>query len=139
MVRLLFFSALITGFVPALAQANAKKLITAVDYFNAGEEAHEKGNEQEAIRYYDECLRLRASYKDAYRSRAVAEEAIENLGAALRDYTLYLELETEDPSEVLFSRAVLHFRLAHYEMAKEDFINLLSFPSGTTNAIWKRS
>jgi tetratricopeptide (TPR) repeat protein len=129
---------LLVALVPARAQGNAKKLTSAADYFFAGEEAHEKGNEQEAIQYYTDCLRLRASYKEAYRSRAVAEEALENLGAALRDYTLYLELETDDPSEVLFSRAVLNFRLAHYQQAKEDFTALLSYPAGTTNAIFFR-
>lgn len=139
MVRLFVMCVIMVGgLVVASAQVKNKKLTSASDYFYAGEEAHEKGNDQEGIQYYNECLHLRASFKEAYRSRAVSEEALENLVAALRDYTLYLELETNDPSEALFSRAVLNFRLAHYEMAKEDFIKLLSFPSGATNTIFFR-
>jgi len=126
------------GFVESSAQRMNKKLITVADYFYAGEEAHEQGNDRLAIQYYNECLHLRAYFKEAYYSRAIAEETLENLEAALRDYTLYLELETEDPKEALFSRAVLHFRLAHYEMAREDFIKLLDFPAGTTTTIFFR-
>src|SRR4051812_23761001 len=104
MINLFILCLIIIGScADSLAQAREKKLTTAADYFYAGEAAHEQGNDEAAIRYYDECLRIRMSFKEAYYSRAIAEEALENLNAALRDYSLYLELEMEDPKEALFS------------------------------------
>jgi tetratricopeptide (TPR) repeat protein len=82
----LLFSAFL---VPAFAQEEASQS-DPVEIFNQGQEAHEKGDLQKAVKLYDEAIKLAPEFPEAEYQRAAA----------------YLSLNRADEAEKGFRRAV---------------------------------
>ncbi len=138
---LLFFLLFIS---PILAQENnyfPQKLAekpskrTAEEWCNFAMELYAKDQFAEAIRYFDEAIRLKADYKMAYYYRAACKEDMKEDKNALTDYQICMHL---DPlfTEALFSKALLNYKIGNYENAQEDFTKLLSLPKRETQTIY---
>jgi tetratricopeptide (TPR) repeat protein len=105
--------------------------------FELGERASQGKAYNTALAQYNECLRLDPYFWAAYFSRAFIKEKLGDPAGALTDYNIYLEAMPEN-MEALFSRAILRYNIAQWEMAKQDFIKLLKAPrgAGETNTIY---
>lgn len=129
---------------PVFAQENAyfpQKLAekpnkrTAEEWCNFAMELYAKDQFVEAIRYFDEAIRLKADYKMAYYYRAACKEDMKEDKNALTDYQICMHL---DPlfAEALFSKALLNYKIGNYQNAQEDFTKLLSLPKRETQTIY---
>ena len=131
-VRLYCSLALIFFTGMALAQdksVNAKKL------YEQGEAAHNAGNYELALDYFNRCLKENPGFADAYFTRGSTREQLNDLPGANTDYNIYLELKPDEP-EALLCRATVRYQLGLYEQAKEDFVKLLTLPAGETQTIF---
>jgi tetratricopeptide (TPR) repeat protein len=118
----------------ALGQID-KKPTKAIDYFELGEEALKHHSYKTALAHFNECLRLDPYFWDAYRSRGMARERLNDPKGALTDYNIFLESKP-DNMEALFTRAVLRYNYAQWAVAKEDFLRLMKTPAGETNTVF---
>ncbi len=112
-----------------------KKKPTAAYYFEKGEKSLEKKEYITAQAHFTECLRLDPYFAEAYRARAMVREHLGEKAKALTDYNVYVDLKPNDV-EAFFSRAVLRFEAAQYLPARQDFLQLLTMPTGETNTVY---
>ncbi len=122
-----------TYFPQKLAEKPSKR--TAEEWCNFAMELYAKDQLLEAIRYFDEAIRLKADYKMAYYYRAACKEDMKDDKNALTDYQICMHL---DPlfTEALFSKALLNYKIGNYENAKGDFTKLISLPKKETQTIY---
>lgn len=90
---------------------------------------------EEALRFFDASIRKKPFYIEAYKYRAMTRENLHDLDGALTDYNIILHFEP-DLSEILFSRAVLRYRMKQYEVALQDLNDLKDKPEFATNTIY---
>ncbi|MBX2963015.1 MAG: tetratricopeptide repeat protein [Cyclobacteriaceae bacterium] len=119
---------------PLFAQV---KKANAEEVYEQGTIALGYGRLEEAKALFSRSVAENPGYAQAYAARATVYERLADGNAALRDYTISLEL---DPNqyEVLLSRGALLFQLKKYTEAKNDFRKLLRLPAGETNTIFYR-
>ncbi len=107
----------------------------AESYFRQGETAFKKDNLMLAEAYYDSCIFILPTHFQAHFSRAIARENTGYPEGAISDYSVLIHLNPEF-TEALWSRAVLHYRLQHYDLARQDLYTLLRLPEVETNAVY---
>lgn len=141
---LLILWCLVMPNLPVFAQENTyfpQKLVekpsrrTAEEWCNFAMELYAKDQFAEAIRYFDEAVRIKADYKMAYYYRAACKEDMKNEKSALTDYQICMHLDPQF-AEALFSKALLNYKIGNYANAKEDFTRLLSLPKKETQTIY---
>jgi tetratricopeptide (TPR) repeat protein len=97
----------------------------------------EEGDYAGAIALFNKCIYLYPTQAEAYAFRAACKEQLHQLSSALTDYTISLEL-LPNQYEVLLKRGALLFRLELYEKSREDFLKLLTLPTGETTTVFYR-
>ena len=115
----------------------AQKKLSAEDYYLKGEASLEKREYITAQAHFNECLRVDPHYAEAYRLRGIVREHLGERAKALTDYNIYVDLKPNNP-EAIFSRAILRFESAQYNLARQDFLNLLTLPPVETNTVYYR-
>ena len=133
MVRLIYILALLflIATSPALSQSNKSARILHIE----AEEALAKKKLNKALGILDECLKVDPYFYEAYYTRGLVREQLAEFDGALTDYNIYVERMPEH-TEALFSRATLRYKRGQYELAKADFIKLLSLPPGETTTVF---
>ena len=116
----------------ALAQ---DKSVDPKKLYEQGEAAHNAGNYELALDYFNRCLKENPGFADAYFTRGSTREQLQDLAGANTDYNIYLELKPDQP-EALLCRATVRYQLGLYEQSKEDFLKLLTLPVGETQTIF---
>ncbi|HEY3430385.1 MAG TPA: tetratricopeptide repeat protein [Cyclobacteriaceae bacterium] len=114
-----------------------KKPPTAEALLEKGIELLNEDQYTQALSSLSESIKLNPKLTEAYAARAEVRERLGDLNGAMIDYAICVELLPLqfDP---LFSLAVIRYELKLYELAKEDFLKLLSLDPGTTNRILYR-
>ncbi len=102
-----------------------------------GEALYNDGEYQQALIILDKCIRENATFAEAYLTRAATRQQLKDLQGAHIDYSIYVELQPDQP-EALYSLAALRYKLGMYSLAKQDFLKLLTMPSGETNMVYFR-
>jgi len=133
MPKALIFAQENTYFPQKLAENPSKR--TAEEWCNFAMDLYAKDQFAEAIRYFDEAVRIKAEYKMAYYYRAACKEDMKNEKSALTDYQICMHLDPQF-SEALFSKALLNYKIGNYANAQEDFTRLLSLPKKETQTIY---
>jgi tetratricopeptide (TPR) repeat protein len=111
------------------------KRIDPKKLYEQGEAAHNSGNYNLALDYFNKCLKESPGFADAYFTRGSTREQLNDLAGANTDYNIYLELKPDQP-EALLCRATVRYQLGLYEQAKADFLKLLTLPMGETQTIF---
>jgi len=139
MIRLILLSWLSVAATLGVAQVpiEKKESNNFMFYFLRGEELFKAKAYSEALVNYNESINIYPYYPEAYFSRAVIRERLNDQEGALRDYNIFLELKP-DQFDALFSRALLLFNQKKWDLAKKDFTRLLTLPAGETNTIYYR-
>ncbi len=108
---------------------------SAEEWCNFAMELYAQDLFAEAIRYFDEAVRVKPDYKMAYYYRASCKEDFKDEKSALIDYQICMHL---DPKfmEALFSKALLNYKIGNYEDAVQDFTRLLSLPRKETQTVY---
>lgn len=119
------------------SQEETSKGAAALSYFEQGEQALNEQKYKMALAHFNECLRIDPYYLDAYYSRAIAKEHLNDAKGALTDYNIFLNSKPEN-TEALFSRAVIRFQQDQLDLARQDFLKLLKLPPGETNTVYFR-
>ncbi len=119
--------------IPLSGLGQEKK--TAAYYFDKGEQSMAKKEYVSAQAHFTECLRLDPYYSEAYRMRGMVREHLGLTAQALTDFNVYIDLKPKD-AEALFNRAVLRFESGQYLPARQDFLKLLTMPTGETNTVY---
>ncbi len=103
-----------------------------------GLNAMDNANYKQAISYLNEAIQKDPDLQEAYFTRAKCNEMLFRKKAALTDYNILLALApTHD--EATFSRGIIHYDLANYTAAVDDFTNFLDLPKGETNSVFFRT
>lgn len=108
---------------------------SAEEWCNFAMDLYAKDQFVEAIRYFDEAVRLKPDYKLAYYYRAACKEDMKAEKAALTDYQICTHLDPQF-SEALFSKALLNYKLGNYTQSIEDFSRLLTLPKKETQTVY---
>ncbi len=132
---LIVTSLLLSGY--GFSQKTPEKKSHALHYFEQGEQALNEQKYKMALAHFNECLRLDPYYLDAYYSRAIAKEHLNDAKGALTDYNIFLNSNPEN-TEALFSRAVIRFQQDQFDLARQDFLKLLKIPPGETTTVYFR-
>jgi tetratricopeptide (TPR) repeat protein len=127
--------ALLAGTLVAEAQDRKRKPDT---FYEAAEQALNEYRYEEALDLLNECLKHHPGFLEAYSLRGSVRETLRDLDGALTDFSIYLETYPDD-IPALLSRAVLRYRLAFYEQAREDFLRLLDLTPTETNVLFYRA
>jgi len=135
MTRKFFLLSLLFLVAFSLALSQSKK--SARTLHNEAEEAFAKKQPDKALEALNECLRIDPGFYDAYYTRGLVREQLNEFEGALTDYNIYVEMRPDHP-EALFSRATLRYKQGLYELAKGDFLKLLNLPRGETTTIFFR-
>ena len=132
-MRPIFILAFLLLFVtiPAWSQSNK----SARMLHKEAEGALAKKQLSKALSILNECLRTDPYFYDAYYTRGLVREQLAEFDGALTDYNIYVE-QMPDHTEALFSRATLRYKRGQYELAKVDFIKLISLPPGETTTVF---
>lgn len=126
----------LTGILIAISTVVwAQKPLNANQLYLRAEEAYNNGDYRNAIAYLDQCVALSPGYSDAYFMRGGAKEQLKDFQGALTDYNIFLERQI-DHREGLFNRGVMRYQLKFYDLAREDFLRLLSLPNGVTQTVY---
>lgn len=123
--------------IQGFSQEKTEKKSHALHYFEDGEQALNEQKYKMALAHFNECLRLDPYYLDAYYSRAIAKEHLNDAKGALTDYNIFLTSKPEN-TEALFSRAVIRFQQDQFDLARQDFLKLLKLPPSETNTVYFR-
>ncbi len=123
--------------VQGFSQKTSEKKSHAIHYFEEGEQALNEQKYKMALAHFNECLRLDPYYLDAYYSRAIAKEHLNDAKGALTDYNIFLTSKPEN-TEALFSRAVIRFQQDQFDLARQDFLKLLKLAPGETTTVYFR-
>lgn len=113
------------------------KRVNVQNILERAEDAYNSGQYAEALSLTDQCIRENPGYADAYRVRAATREQLKDLQGANTDYNIYLSLKPDQP-EVLYSLALLQYKMGLYLQARENLLRLLKVPPGETNTIYFR-
>ncbi|MEP2667464.1 MAG: tetratricopeptide repeat protein [Cyclobacteriaceae bacterium] len=125
----------VAGF--AQIPVNQKASSDYMHYYERAEELLSKRNYEEALIHINEALNINALYPEAYYTRGAIKEKLDDKEGALRDYTIYLELNP-DQFDALFRKALLNFELEKWARANADFRQLIKLPTGETTSIYFR-
>ena len=80
------FDDAIASFTQAIEKLQEGDPNCATAYSNRGNAYHEKGDHAQAIKDYDEAIRLNPNYADAYSNRGNAYHAMGNYARAIENY-----------------------------------------------------
>jgi len=105
--------------------------------YDEAQRAHDAGRYGEALTLLNQCLKIDPGMMEAYYARGSAREQLNDPAGALTDYSIYLEKHNDD-TEAHLTRGILHFRQGHFELAKDDFVALLTLPFKSTNTVFYR-
>lgn len=114
-------------------QAGADR--TAAQNLAAAEDFMARRQWPSALEALNLSLAKDATLTEAYYTRALVHERLGNDSDALTDLNIYLEFRP-DHYEALLSRAQLRMRSAQYDLAKADFVRLLTLSPGETTAVF---
>jgi tetratricopeptide (TPR) repeat protein len=123
-----------TPYFPEKLAENPSKR-TAEEWCNFAMELYAQDQFAEAIRYFDEAVRIKPDHKMAYYYRAACKEDLKDEKSALADYQICMHLDAQF-TEALFSKALLNYKIGNYENATQDFTRLLSLPKKETQTIY---
>lgn len=122
------------GCIGVFAQDKPKK---AYQLYEEAEEAYNDDRYAAALQILDACIKQYPGYFEAYSLRGSVRELLKDNDGALTDYSIYLERFPEH-LPVLFSRAILRYKIGFYEQAREDFRKLLTMNPAETNTVFYR-
>ena len=137
MVRITIWLLLLS--IPGLAQVpiNQKESSGYMYYYEKGERLLSERKYDEALVNINEALNINALHPDSYYTRGAIKEKLNDKEGALRDYTIYLELNP-DQFDALFRKALVNFDLKRWPQANADFKQLINLPAGETTSIYFR-
>ncbi|MDA0196168.1 MAG: tetratricopeptide repeat protein [Bacteroidetes bacterium] len=104
-------------------------------YYEKGLDALDSNRYQDAIEYFDKCLKYDPYALEPYFLRAMAKENIGDKDGALTDYNIILHMIPEHV-EALFGRGLLYYHMERYEFAETDFEHLVVTPVNETAAVF---
>lgn len=110
----------------------------AVAYLNRGYMRHTKGELDEAIRDYDEAIRLKPDYADAFNNRGSIYADKDDLDRAIQDYDEAIRLKPEKRTLAwaFYNRGLAYRQKGQTERAIQDYdraIQVMPFPLAFLN------
>ncbi|HYG03532.1 MAG TPA: tetratricopeptide repeat protein [Chryseosolibacter sp.] len=111
------------------------KIAKNFEYLEEAERQIRKGDLSSAEVILSECIKHYPGFFEAYPMRGSVREQLNDLDRSLTDYSAYLE-HFPQHTETLLSRGALRYKVAQYELAREDFELLLTLTATETNALF---
>ncbi|MCU1290873.1 MAG: Tetratricopeptide repeat protein [Acidobacteria bacterium] len=124
---LAFFFLLFSFTTIALAQEDADERENPVIIFNLGQEAHEKGDLNEALKFYDQALKIAPDFPEAEYQRGSAFLSLGKTDEAEKAFRRAVQLRADwslaaaKLGEVLVRKHVLSLKNADAEKIKQSF------------------
>lgn len=116
---------------------NQKNYLEAEAEFYLGVADHGKDLFSKALEHYNEAIRLKPQFTEAYYNRAVANTALKKLEEAIEDYDQAIELRPEFVKAYV-NRGNMKTQLGKSEEAVEDFDRALKLSSEHAEAYTNR-
>jgi lipoprotein NlpI len=92
---------------------------TAEDFFNKGKEFSKINDSDQAIKNYNQAIKLDPKMVKAYNNRGVAYVVNKQYDLAIDDFTKVIELESNH-GKAYFNRAIAHWCKSDKEKARQD-------------------
>ncbi len=89
-------------------------------HYNSGTSAQDNGYYLQAIREYNEAIRLNPEYVWAYNARGTAYDDLGRHERAIQDYNEAIRLDPEFAT-VYYNRGYAYYDLGQYERAIQDY------------------
>jgi tetratricopeptide (TPR) repeat protein len=121
----------------AMAPAVAEEELTAEQWFERGVDAHFKRDLDGALRYYDEAVRLKPGYANAFYNRALARFDSRDLRGAMNDYNEAIRLKPDD-SYSFNNRGLVRRAQADLDGALADYDEAIRLNSDNAEAFNNR-
>lgn len=132
-----FACAVLVMMLAVIYSARGQERANARLLYEKAQHAHDAGRYGDALTLLNECLKLNPGLMEAYYARGSTREQLNDPAGALTDYSIYLEKNGDD-TEAHLARGILHFRQGHFDLARVDFIKLLTLPFKPTNTVFYR-
>ena len=102
-------------------------------YNNRGNAKHFLKDYSDAISDFDKSLEIQSTHNTFF-NRALAKESLEDYDGAISDYSMALDLKPDD-IQVLLKRGFAEYQASQLDLAKNDFLNVLSFDKNNVEAL----
>ena len=112
----------IPGYAKSLADASAERM----NFFNTGVNFHQRGNLDEAIKWYTKAIegftkaKLNPKHAEAYYNRGNAYVEKGNLDKAIEDYTEAMKINPQFAA-AYYNKGMAYFKQERYDEAIEDY------------------
>jgi tetratricopeptide (TPR) repeat protein len=106
-------------------------------FIQQGWEQVEKGNYEQAIRYFTEAIDLNPKDAESYYSRGTAYSRKGQYDQAISDYTKALEINPRD-AKSYFKRGIAYYKKSQYDQAISDFNKALEINPMVAEAYYNR-
>jgi len=121
---------IITELIPAVAPQH-------LIFIQQGWEQVEKGNYEQAIRYFTEAIDLNPKDAESYYSRGTAYSHKGQYDQAISDYTKVLEINPRD-AKAYFKRGIAYYKKSQYDQVISDFSKALEINPMDAEAYYNR-
>jgi tetratricopeptide (TPR) repeat protein len=123
---------------PALSQSQpAAGSTEADDYNDQGIELLHAGKAVDAIPFFDQAIRLKPQYAQAYINRAIAYHLMRQFNRALADYNLAIQISPKLP-EAYYNRGITFNEIGQMSRAVDDFTRAIDLNSKYAEAFTNR-
>jgi tetratricopeptide (TPR) repeat protein len=105
-------------------QPSAESL-EASDYYDQGVELLNAGKAVDAIPFFDQAIRLKPQYAQAYNNRAIAYHLLRQFNRALTDYNLAIQINPK-LTEAYYNRGITFNEIGQMSRAVDDFTQAIN-------------
>ncbi len=107
------------------------------DKFRRANDFSDRGEYKEAIALYDDVIRLKSGFANAYLNRGKAKYKLKRYKAAIYDYDKALSLKPDNVS-AYFNRGRARYALRQYKSMADDYNMVLRFTPDNVSAYFNR-
>ena len=97
------------------------------DWKELGFKALQNNDNQNAILYYTEAIKLDPGDDNSFTNRGLAYSELKDYDNAINDFTYALNMKPTDPVIAYNSRGLAYYRSKQFEKAVEDYTNAIKF------------
>lgn len=114
-------------------QTSVRSNPTIYSFYYLGSSCDNLGLNQQALQYYDLCLRLQPNYLEAMLDRGILFIRLLQFNKALIDIDHYIQLSGGTEKSFL-AKAIIHLNKKEYEEAIKNYLNALKFNPNNADA-----
>jgi tetratricopeptide (TPR) repeat protein len=102
-----------------------------------GKFLYKKGDIKESFYHFNEAIRLKPDYSEAYNDRGSVYDKLEQYQPAIEDFSKAITFR-ENYADALYNRALVYNKLGQYHLAIEDFSKAVNLEEDNADSFYDR-